>query len=226
MYYLVVTAAAARSAMRGVFDCIVNRKQITKIGVLLHLVKNIKVRNVVAFADNVIFSSICSYRGQIANERLLDLCLPQAVKIAISIRRQGLFIGKRKNDLGRTSYLKTFALTALIGLKIDPKDAMLSGHRMLDRAHIHSYKISLNSNHGNMLFVAGINHTRLKLGHFLTATHHWNTCIIYHSDKISAVLANIKLVIITHMYILQYVYFLPWQVLQFYYITFFQIIQL
>jgi hypothetical protein len=49
-----------------------------------------------------------------------------------------------------------------------------------------------------MLFMACFHHTGLKLGHFLTAAHHGNARIVDQTDQISAMLANVKLIVIAH----------------------------
>ena len=120
------------------------------------------------------------------------------MEVAVGVSRKRLFISEGKGHNGRLADRQALALTALVGLEIDPKDAMLLGHRMLHAANGHGNGIPFNGNDGNMLFVAGLYHTGLQLGHFFAAAHHGNTCIVDHADQISAMLANIKLVVIAH----------------------------
>ena len=124
------------------------------------------------------------------------------MKIAISINADGLLVGEGKGDGGSLAYLETFALTALVGLKIYPKNAMLGYHGMLDRAHGNGDGASVDRHYGYMLFMARLDGTGLELSHILTAALHRNTGIMDHTDKISAMLTNIKLVVVTHWIIL------------------------
>ena len=123
---------------------------------------------------------------------MLDLSFPKAVKIAVGIYRNRLFISKSKGHSGRFAYLETFALTSLVGLKIYPEDTMLLDHGMLDRTDHDLYGIALYGRHGNVLLMARLYDTRLQLSHFLTAADHGNTRIMNHADQIAAMLTNIE----------------------------------
>jgi hypothetical protein len=126
------------------------------------------------------------------------------MKIAVCIYSNRLLISKSKCYYWSFANLKAFTLTALIGLKIYPKNAMLCYHRMLYRANGYGYGVAANRYHGNMLFAACINSARDQLRHLLTTAHHRNPCVMYHTDKIAAMLTDVKLIVVTHGKILRF----------------------
>ena len=89
--------------------------------------------------------------------------------------------------------LQNLTLTTVFGLDIYPLDEMLRKHRMIYRTHIDMDYPIFNSNSRQMLFAAGFYGVRLKTLHFLTTTHHGNTCVVNHTNQIAAMAANIKL---------------------------------
>ena len=83
-------------------------------------------------------------------------------------------------------------LPTVFGLDIDPLDEMLRKHRMIYRTHIDMDCTIFNSNSRQMLFATGFYGVRLKSLHFLTTTHHGNTCVMNHTNQIAAMTADIK----------------------------------
>jgi hypothetical protein len=99
---------------------------------------------------------------------------------------------------GSLTGLKSLALVALLGLQGDPLDIVLFDHGVFHAAHGDGNDVALNSYDGDMLFAACFNYACLDLGHLLTAAHHRNAGLVDHTDKVAALLANIKLVLVTH----------------------------
>ena len=135
---------------------------------------------------------------RLKNYYRLDLFLPKSVNVAIRICCNGLFIRKSKGHGRLLTYLKAFALAASIGLEIYPNDMMLFNHRMFNGTNGYGYNVILYSYNRDVLFMACFNNARLKLGHLLTTAHHRNTCIVDHSNQITAMLTNVELIVITH----------------------------
>jgi len=107
--------------MRGVLYSLKYLKKLCGVVLLLDFVKNIEEAYVITLTNYIVFGRFGIKGLEIANDGLFDLCHPQAVKIAVRIRRYRLFVGKRKGNGRCFAYLKALALTALVGLKIYPK---------------------------------------------------------------------------------------------------------
>jgi hypothetical protein len=139
--------------------------------------------------------------------RLLHVCLPQAVEIAVCVYRYGSLIGKCEGNNGIGAGLQALSLTAAVGLQIYPRDVVLLSHGMGHGTDGYLYGIALTGYNGNVLFVAGFHHTGLQLGHLLTAAHHRYTCVVDHAHHIAAMLTYIEFVL-THNTILQNEFYL------------------
>ena len=92
---------------------------------------------------------------------------------------------------------------AILGLDIDEGDVMLWQHWVCHATNLNLDVVVVNlRNNGNVLLKACVNRARLKQGHFLSAAHHRNACIVYHTNDIAAMLTYIEFVL-THNIILQ-----------------------
>ena len=123
---------------------------------------------------------------------MLNFSFPQAVDVAISIDSYCFIVSQEEGDMGFITGLQNLTLTTVFGLDIDPLDEMLRKHRMIYRTHIDMDCTIFNSNSRQMLFAAGFYGVRLKSLHFLTTTHHGNTCVMNHTNQIAAMTADIK----------------------------------
>ena len=123
---------------------------------------------------------------------MLNFSFPQAVEVAISIDSYCFIVSQEEGDMGFITGLQNLTLTTVFGLDIDPLDEMLRKHRMIYRTHIDMDCTIFNSNSRQMLFATGFYGVRLKSLHFLTTTHHGNTCVVNHTNQIAAMTADIK----------------------------------
>lgn len=195
VHHLVVTAAATRGAMRCILDILKNIKQRFELSVRMNGIKNVKIGDVVAKADRVILLCLGIDRGERTNDLFHDLAHPKTVQIAVSVNGKGSFVGKSKGDRRDIADRQTLSLTAAIGLEVDPKDRMLLGHRVRYRTDRNGDGVALDRNDGKMLLLACFDCVWDELRHFLTAAHHRNARIVHHTDQITAMLTNIKLII-------------------------------
>lgn len=138
---------------------------------------------------------------------MLNFSFPQAVEVAISIDSYCFIVSQGEGDMGFVTGLQNLTLTTVFGLDIDPLDEMLRKHRMIYRTHIDMDCTIFNSNSGQMLFAAGFYGVRLESLHFLTTTHHGNTCVVNHTNQIAAMTADIKLC--THFNFLRFINSFP-----------------
>ena len=124
---------------------------------------------------------------------ILQLCHPQTVEIAVGIYRDSLIAAEAEAHVRSIAGLQRLALTAVLGLEIDPLDVMLGNHGMIHGADIDADRAVGQGDDGQMLFAArldGVGHESL---HFLTAADEGNAGIVYHADQIAAVTADIEL---------------------------------
>lgn len=124
---------------------------------------------------------------------MLNFSFPQAVEVAISIDSYCFIVSQGEGDMGFVTGLQNLTLTTVFSLDIDPLDEMLRKHRMIYRTHIDMDCTIFNSNSRQMLFAASFYGVRLESLHFLTTTHHGNTCVVNHINQIAAMTADIKL---------------------------------
>jgi hypothetical protein len=126
------------------------------------------------------------------------------VQVAVSVNGNGGLISECKGYLGCTCYVQALALSAAVGLQIDPRDVVLLAHGVGYGTDVNTYGVALNGNYGNVLLVAGFNNACLELGHFLSAAHHGNSTVVDHTNNIAAMFANVKLVF-THNNVLLFI---------------------
>jgi hypothetical protein len=139
--------------------------------------------------------------------RLFHVCLPQAMEVAVSIYSHRRFIAQSKGNHRIAAGLQAFSLAAAASLQIYPRDVVLIRHGMRHGTNGNFYRIALAGYNGNVLFIAGLYHTGLQLGHFLTAAHHRHTGVVDHAHHIAAMLTYIEFVL-THDTILRKVNFI------------------
>ena len=185
--------------MGGVFHVLKDIQKRFHLVVLLRRVQNIKIGDVVTLADDVVGIGIDLQGRKRTNHLFFYLCLPQSMKIAVSVNLQGCFVRKGEGDGGSRACREALSLTPAVGFQVDPKNEMLLGHGMLYRADGYPYGVFVPRDHGNVLFLTGIGDACLQLGHLLTAAHHGNTRVVDHTDQIAAMLADIKFLIVTHI---------------------------
>ena len=88
--------------------------------------------------------------------RILDICFPKTVLVAISIGCNGFLVYKSEGNGWLLANLQTFTVTAFIRLQIDPLNAVVFLHRVKYRADGYFYQIFLNRYHGGMLLLAPV----------------------------------------------------------------------
>ena len=81
-------------------------------------VQNIKIVDVIAMADRVIFLGLGVDGLQRTNLFLFDLCHPKTVKIAVCVCRDGRFVIKREGERGCVAGMQKLAVTALVCLEV------------------------------------------------------------------------------------------------------------
>jgi len=131
-------------------------------------------------------------RGRQAIERLSDLCLPQTVKIAVSIYGNGLFVAQKEGDMRSVLGFEVLAVTAVLGLEIDPLDIVDIHHGVVHGAHIDGDNTVFHGDNGEMFLAAGFHGVGFQDLHGLTAADHGHAGVVDEFNFISAVAADGK----------------------------------
>ena len=132
---------------------------------------------------------------------LSNVGFPKTVKVAVSIYFNRFFVVKSENGFGCFAGRKVLSVTAFVGFKIDPEDAVFFAHGVFHRTDNNFYKVSFDLNNGDVFFVACLNNAGFKGFHFLAAAHYRNSGIIYHFNNVSTMFANIKFIFIHYNFL-------------------------
>ena len=96
------------------------------------------------------------------------------MQIAVLISGDGLVsLREGKNSLGGIAGCETLALSAKLGLKVDPLDKMLRNHRMGNGADSDLDGVAIDSDDRYVLFIAGIHGVGNELCHVFHRSILW-----------------------------------------------------
>ena len=124
------------------------------------------------------------------------LRFPQTVEVAVGVDRLDLVaLAERKAGLRLFAGVQLLALVALLGVEGDPLNIVLRQHGMLHGADLDMDDAVFHRPDGNVLFNRRIGRAGDDLAHRLTATDDGNARVLDLGNDVTAMLANVKLLL-------------------------------
>ena len=121
---------------------------------------------------------------------------PQTVEVAIGVDRFDLIaLAESEADLRFFAGMQFLTLIALIGLERYPFDVVLRQHGMLHRANLDMNDAVFHRPDRDVFLHGGIGGARNDLAHRLAAADYRDACVLNFGNDVTAMLANVKLLI-------------------------------
>jgi len=111
---------------------------------------------------------------------------PEAVEVAVFVCRDNFRAAESKHGFGLAANGEALALSAVVGLQIDPGDVVFFEHGVVDAADMDGALVAFYFDDRDVLFLARVNAAGDELGHVLATAAHGGAGIVNHANEVAA----------------------------------------